>query len=157
MISDLSLDFRLDSDMIAEVLEDIKNPKVGEEIKVRVPKFMDKESMDIKVTDEPVEQQSAFKPDSGMLLNASEHSVHFSDELVEVNYLIGSLENNSNLSKIFTIVRTENGHTISAWLKKTDDSGKPTKLRCTFKNGKLTELKLNSMDTIDDKAIEELV
>ena len=157
MISDLSLDFRLDDDMIAEVLEDTKNPTVGDKIKVRVPKFMDTEVMDIRIKD-PYEQESAYKPDNGILVNDGDCQVEFSDELIEINYVEGCLENNSNLSKVFTMVRSEVGHTISAWLKKTNEkTGKPTVLRCTFKNSKLTQLKLNSMDTTDDISVEEIV
>lgn len=151
MLSKLELMFELEEESVAYVLEDIKNPKIGTEIKVFIPRVMQ------NINHGEIPEEPSFEEGdvceyqyNGCFVNASECMPERSEELFRCqNYLTGLFDNGTKADPILKVVRKANKELVSVHIEK------DAKLRSIFTNGKLNQLRLYVKDTTEDKSYDE--
>lgn len=151
MVSKLELMFDLEQESVAYVLEDVKNPKIGSEIKVYIPRVMQNINDGI-IPDEPTQEEGEVcrYQYNDCFINSSECKPELSCEVFrEQNYLTGLFDNNSTANPILKVVRKPNKELVSVHLEV------KTKVRSNFVNGKLNQLRISTGDVTEDKSYDE--
>ena len=151
MISKLELQFDLEQETVAYTLEDVKNPKIGDEIKVFIPRVMQNINGG-QVPEEPTPEEGEVcqYQYNNCFVNAEDCKPELSTEVLRCqNYLVGLFDNNSTADPVLKVVRKPNKELIAVHLEK------QTKVRSDFINGKLNQLRINTNDTTEDKSYDE--
>ena len=142
MISTLEQTFDLEEDTKAIILRKRINPKSGDQLKVYIPRVMRGiERGEPKVKISPVQYRGAFA-------NAPECKPQISPLLREQNYLIGLYQNNSGSKSVVKVVYNEDEDIAKTYIPEEKE------VRCTFVNGKLKQLRLNTNNNMTYDANE---
>lgn len=152
MLSKLELMFDLEQESVACVLEDVKNPKIGTEIKVFIPRVMQNINGGM-VPEEPTLEEEGDVADyqyNGCFINAEECKPIVSEDLFRCqNYITGLFDNDTEAEPVLKVVRKPNKELVSVHIEK------HTKVRSMFLNGKLNQLRITLKDTTEDKSYDE--
>lgn len=140
MLSKLDIPYELEEDTICTVLEKKSNPKIGDQMKVHIPRVM----QNIPQTIPPKVMISPYQY-NGCFVNSMQCQPKRSSNLFkEQNYLEGEFSNNSTTNPILDVERKEDKELVKTYVEKNK------KIRCNFKNGKLNQLKVNTDDNNTD-------
>lgn len=128
MLSTLDLVFDINYDTKAINLEELINPKSGNEVKIYIPTLM-----------QFIEKGEPEESPAGLDVNCfvCEEVPAINEEVEKRNYFIGILQNNSTSVDIINKTEEE-GKILRTFIEK------DAELRCMFKNGKLSQLMVNT-------------
>ncbi len=151
MLSKLELMFDLEQEAVAYTLEDVKNPKIGTEIKVFIPRVMQNINGGM-IPDMPSLEEGDVcdYQYNGCFVNAESCKPIVSEELFRCqNYLTGLFDNDTEAEPVLKVVRKPNKELVSVHIVE------KTKVRSIFLNGKLNQLRITLGDTTEDKSFDE--
>ena len=151
MLSKLEIMFNLDEESVAYLLKDVKNPKIGSEMLVYIPRIMQNiNNGQIPENPSPVEGDVCTYQYNNCFINADECKPKVSQGVFRSqNYLTGLYDNGSNAAPVLTVIRKPNKELISVKIDKN------TKLRSLFTNGKLNQLRIYIKDTTEDLSYDK--
>jgi hypothetical protein len=137
MLSTLNLIYDINEDTGCELLQRITMPAPGSKVKVYIPRLM----QNIEKGTEPIEYPCPNQY-AGAFINDAACRPSISGTIKEKNYLVGVIDNNASVT----------AEAVTAY----DKYGKITTqivpmgelMRCSFLNGKLTQLRINSSDSL---------
>lgn len=145
MLSKFELMYNLDTDMLGIILERNKDPKIGSEIKVYIPRIMQNIPKD--VLPEPYPSSVTY---SRCFVNASDCAPRLSaNGFTEQNYIVSKLENSTDLKPLMDYLRDDKTGDLMATYVDKDKM-----VRCTFMNGKLSQLRLNTDDNLENQSTD---
>ena len=144
MLSKLNLNYNFEEETLGYVVEKVNKPKGGSIIKLYIPRIMQNiKKGQPKITVSKVQHNNCF-------INAPECKPTISGIFKEKNYLTGILENNSSVTQIsvtekktYTMLDVnEEEYTAETIINQYIPEG--ASVRCIFKNGKLSSLRVNT-------------
>ena len=119
MLSKLELMFDLEQESVAFTLEDVKNPKIGSEIKVFIPRVMQNINGGI-VPEEPSLEEEGDVCEyqyNGCFINAESCRPVVSEEVFRCqNYLVGLYDNDTKADPVLKVVRAQKNSPWNACL-----------------------------------------
>jgi hypothetical protein len=151
MLSKLELMFDLEQESVAYVLEDVKNPKIGTEIKVFIPRVMQNINEGVLPEEPSFDEGDICKYQyNNCFINDENCKPEVSEELFRSqNYITGLFDNDTKADPVLKIVRKPNKELVAVHIEK------KTKVRSMFLNGKLNQLRITLKDTTEDKSYDE--
>lgn len=152
MLSKLELMFDLEEESVAYLLEEVKNPKIGTEMKVYIPRVMQNINGG-QIPEEPSDEEEGEICEyqyNSCFINADGCKPEISEGLFKCqNYLIGLFDNGTKADPVLRVIRKPNKELVAVKMDK------HTKLRGMFTNGKLNQLRIYIKDTTEDKSYDE--
>jgi len=154
VLSRFELMFDLEPEATAYLLEDVKNPKIGSEMKVFIPRIMQNINGGELPEEPTMEEGDVVDVDLDSILNvfgnADNCKPEIGDEQLRCqNYLIGLFDNDTAADPVLKVVRKPNKELVAVHMEV------HTRVRSRFLNGKLNQLRISTRDVTEDMSRDE--